>query len=225
MLADVPLPPAIAARPRDPRGYPVPAITPWTDGVPQFGVTSVERTFLCAVERRCSICATVMPPGPVWRVVGEDEAEAIAAAIAEGRPFRNAAPTAEAPGHRVCMLYAAMVCPYLSRPTARRGASGTAPGIEIVKGARRGSSGAVVGHRAYDFTFAETGGVLFRFDDVVEFLPHEVGAEHAATLPAAIARAGRQADTGPDSEAPPYLLADDRAAVRAFAAWRRQLLG
>lgn len=225
MLADVPMPPAIAARPRDARGYPVPAITPWTDGLPQFGVTSVERTFLCAVDRRCSICATVLPPGPVWRVVGEAEAEAIATAIASGRSFRNTAPTAEAPGHRVCMLYAAMVCPYLSRPTARRGAPGAAPGIEIVKGTRRGSGGAVVGHRAYDFTFTDTGGVLFRFDDVIEFLPHEVGAEHAAELREAIARAGRETDTQPDGEAPPYLLADDRAAVRAFAAWRQQLLG
>ena len=32
----VPMPAAIAARPRDPRGFPVLAITPWRDGVPDF---------------------------------------------------------------------------------------------------------------------------------------------------------------------------------------------
>jgi len=219
------MPPTIAARPRDSRGYPVPAITPWADGAPRFGVTSVPRTFLCAVERLCSICATVMPPGPVWRVVGEAEAEAMAAAVAGGPAFRNAAPTAEAPGHRVCMLYAVMVCPYLSRPTSRRGTPGAVPGIEIVKGTRRGTGGAVVGFRSYDFTFTDNGGVQFRFDGPVEFLPHEVGAEHLPALRAAIERPGPISDSGAEGEAPPYLLADEAAAFRAFSQWRQQLLG
>ena len=220
MVADVPMPPGVAARPRDARGYPVPAITPWVDGAPRFGVTSVERTFLCAVERRCSICALVMPTGPVWRIVGGAEAAVIAAAAAEGRPFRNAAPTAEAPGHRSCMLYAAVVCPWLSRPTARRGTPGTAPGIEVVKGARRGSGGAVVGFRSYDFSFTPTDGVLFRFDGVVEFRPHDLGPEHLPALQAAV-----DASAPPAEEPPPYLGRDEAAAVRAFAALRDALLG
>lgn len=220
MVADVPMPPAVAARPRDARGYPVPAITPWVAGAPRFGVTSVERTFLCAVERRCSICALVMPPGPVWRVIGGAEAEAMAVAAARGQAFRNAAPTAEAPGHRECMLYAAVVCPWLSRPTARRGTPGPAPGIEVAKGARRGSGGAVVGFRSYDFSYTPADGVLFRFDGVVEFLPHDLGAEHLPALQAALA-----AGAPPDEEMPAYLMADEAAAVRTFAALRDALLG
>src|SRR5262249_30614834 len=42
----VPMPPAVAARPRDDRGYPVPAITPWLDGRPMFAATSTSRTLI-----------------------------------------------------------------------------------------------------------------------------------------------------------------------------------
>jgi hypothetical protein len=222
MLSEIPMPPAVANRPRDARGYPVPAITPWVDGQPQFGLTGVARTFLCAVERRCSICGHEMAPGPVWRVVGGDEADAIAVAIDEGRPYRNAAPTAEAPGHRGCMLYAAMICPWLSRPTARRGQPVAA--AEIFRGARRGHGGAVVGFQTYDFSYRDDHGVRFRFATVVDFLPHDLGAEHAAALRAALRQeAGDGA--GPDGQAPPYLLADEEAAAGAFSAHLGRLLG
>jgi hypothetical protein len=213
------MPPAVAARPRDARGYPVPAITPWADGAPRFGVTSVARTLLCAIERRCSICATVMPSGPVWRVVGGAEAQAMATAVAAGRAWRNAAPTAEAPGHRACMLYASLVCPWLSQPTARRGTTGGAAGIEVARGARRGSDGAVVGCRSYDFTFTDFDGVLFRFDGLVELLPYERGADLLPVLRSALA-AGAEIESAPE-----YLLADEAAALRAFAEMRHTLLG
>src|SRR5262245_64965130 len=92
------MPAAVAARPRDARGYPVPAITPWADGQPQFASTGVARTFLCAIERRCSICATVLPAGPVWRVVGGEEADAIATVVSGGQAYSNQAATAVAQG-------------------------------------------------------------------------------------------------------------------------------
>src|SRR6478609_7388987 len=78
----VPKPPAVAARPRDERGYPVPAITPWEEGRPQFALTDHERSAACARERLCSVCNTRMPRGPVWRVVGGAEAVAIGEALA-----------------------------------------------------------------------------------------------------------------------------------------------
>ncbi|MGH3416348.1 MAG: hypothetical protein ACRDSS_07765, partial [Actinocrinis sp.] len=114
MIDGIPLPAALAARPRDERGYPSLAITPWEDGVPRFAATGTARTFICAAERRCSVCGTPMEPGPVWRVVAAPEADAIDAALAEGRTYVNRAPTQEAPGHRSCMLFASMVCPYLA---------------------------------------------------------------------------------------------------------------
>ncbi|QKW20442.1 hypothetical protein HUT16_16420 [Kitasatospora sp. NA04385] len=173
----VPKPPAVEARPRDERGYPVPAITPWEDGRPQFALTDHERSAACARERLCSVCNTLMPRGPVWRVVGGAEAAAIGEALAAGRPYRNMAPTMEGPGHRACMLYASMVCPYLARSNARRRVTaeqGDTPDeltAHVVRGAARGEAGAVVGFAEYEFAVTPTK-VLFRFLDPVEWLPH-----------------------------------------------------
>ncbi|MEV7188906.1 hypothetical protein [Kitasatospora sp. NPDC093102] len=187
----VPVPEGVGARPRDERGYPVPAITPWQGDVPQFALTDHGRSAGCALERRCSVCGRFMERGPVWRVVGAAESEAIAGALAAGRPYRNLAPTMEGPGHRACMLYAAMVCPYLARPNARRRASAEDPADELtsaaVRGAARGGAGAVVGFGDYEYAVTETR-VLFRFLDVVEFLPHESADEHLAELRAELAK-------------------------------------
>src|SRR5436305_7775008 len=100
-----PVPAAIAALPHDPRGYPIPAITPRDPaGAPTFAITGVARTLICAVERRCSICGTPMPPGPVWRVIAAAETEALLTAAAEDRRIANRTPSPEPPGHRECML-------------------------------------------------------------------------------------------------------------------------
>jgi hypothetical protein len=204
------MPAAVAARPRDSRGYPVPAITPWQDGVPRFALTGVARTFLCAIERRCSVCSLELPAGPVWRVVGGAETEAIAAALAAGTRFRNAAPAAEAPGHRNCMLYAAIACPYLGRPNARRGSPATGAGFESERGARRGTGGAVVAFNSYEFEYGDE--VLFRFAGLREFRRHELGEEQLPELVTAVA-----AETGAVPPMPAYLLDDEAAAQRRFA--------
>ena len=187
----VPMPPSVDARPRDPRGYPVPAITPWQDELPQFALTDHGRSADCAQRRLCSVCGTLMPRGPVWRVVGGTESTAIAEARAAGRPYRNLTPTLEGPGHRACMLYASMVCPYLARPNARRGTSAEQPDeltAHVVRGAVRGSAGAVVGFADYEYAVTP-GQVLFRFLDVVEYLPHEVSDSHLDELRAELDRA------------------------------------
>ncbi|MGW7443036.1 hypothetical protein [Kitasatospora sp. NPDC054795] len=187
----VPVPDGVGARPRDGRGYPVPAITPWQGDVPQFALTDHGRSADCALERRCSVCGRFMERGPVWRVVGAAESAAIVGALAAGQPYRNLAPTMEDPGHRSCMLYAAMVCPYLARPNARRRASTGDTADELtsaaVRGAARGGTGAVVGFGDYEYAVTGTR-VLFRFLDVVEFLPHESADEHLAELRAELAK-------------------------------------
>jgi len=215
VLHGVPLPAAIAARPRDERGYPALAITPWEDGQPRFAATGTARTFVCAAERRCSVCGTPMPPGPVWRVVSGTEADAIAAARDAGRPYLNRAATQEAPGHRACLLFAAIVCPYLARPNARRGAPSHVPGLNAERGTRRGLGGAVVGFDEYESAY-QGGRVLFRFAGLREFLRHEYGAEHLPALTEAVAAEAitQSAATLP---CPGYLLADEAAAERRFA--------
>jgi hypothetical protein len=204
------MPAAVAGRPRDDRGYPVPAITPWQDGQPRFAATGTARTYICAVERRCSICGTPMPAGPVWRVISGPEADAIEAAIAAGHPYFNNAATMEAPGHRDCMLYAAVACPYLARPGARRGQDGAAAGMEAARGDRRGLGGAVVGFEEIEYRYTDV--VLFRFRGLCEFRRHQLGEEHLDALSQTIAR---QPPAGP--AAPEYLMADEAAADRRFA--------
>jgi hypothetical protein len=187
------MPPSVGARPRDVRGYPVPAITPWEGDQPRFALTDYERSADCARRRLCSVCGVLMPRGPVWRVVGAAESRAIGEALAAGLPYRNLAATLEGPGHRACMLYASMVCPYLARPTARRGLDAQAPDAmtgHVVRGAVRGESGAVVGFADYEFAVTPSQ-VLFRFVDVVEFLPHGAADAHLAELRAELARGER----------------------------------
>jgi hypothetical protein len=214
-LEEIPTPPTVAARPRDARGYPVLAITPWSEGAPDFAVTSTARILVCAVERRCSVCGTPLGKGPVWRVVAAEEAAAIADVVGSGSGFdaayANSAQTVEPPGHHACMLYAAMVCPYLARPTARRGTDAAVPSAKFHRGEAHGSSagltGAVVAFDTYEFEVADA--VRFRFTGLRSFLPYALGDEHAAALRDAIAAQPATAEP-----CPPWLLADEALAQR-----------
>lgn len=210
-ISDIPRPPAVAARPRDDRGYPVLAITPWAAGVPQFASTGTARSYICAVERLCSICGTPIAAGPVWRVVSGAEADAIART---GPGFRNAAATVEAPGHRACMLYAAVACPYLSQPTARRGSDSAT--LDVSRGTRRETGGAVVGFTAMDFRYADV--MMFRFAGVAEFLPHTNGSEQLDALIAALP------DAEPAAGFPDYLGTDEDLADARFADLQKAVL-
>ena len=214
------MPAAVAARPRDERGYPVPAITPWENGVPLFAATGTARSYLCAVERRCSICATPIEPGPVWRVVAGVEADAIEAARRAGQTYLNRAATVEAPGHRSCMLYAAVACPYLSRPTARRGGPVTAPGLTAGKGTSRGLGGAVVGFAEVEFRYTDV--MLFRFAGVTEVRPHQLGEEQLDALVDAVAR--ERLTEQPVAVVPDYLMSDEAAADRRFAEYLQRVV-
>lgn len=210
------MPAPVAERPRDARGYPVLAITPWSDGKPDFAVTSTARILVCAVERRCSICGTPLRKGPVWRVVAAEEAAAISVHDnAAYTNYANTAQTVEPPGHHACMLYAAIVCPYLARPTARRGNDALVPEAEFRRGEVHGSlggmTGAVVAFDTYEFEAGET--VRFRFSGLREFLPYTLGDEHLVALRDAIA-------AQPTAEpCPPWLLDDESSAERRAAGY------
>jgi hypothetical protein len=152
-----------------------------------------------------------MAPGPVWRVVAGAEADAIDDAVAAGHPYLNRAPTVEAPGHRTCMLYAAVTCPYLSRPTARRGEDASMPGLDVVRGERRGGGGGLAGFDSFEFRYTDV--VLFRFTGLFEYRRHELGEEHLDELADAVAL-----ETGDPPEIPAYLLSDEDSATRRFQA-------
>ncbi|MGH3444238.1 MAG: hypothetical protein ACRDPB_02570 [Nocardioidaceae bacterium] len=211
----VPMPAAVAARPRDERGFPVLAITPWTEGRPDFAVTSPSRILVCAVERRCSICGLDLGRGPVWRVAAADEAAALAA---DPVGLENAAPTVEPPGHRACMLYAAVVCPWLARPNARRRLPVEQIGLRVARGDPRGRvgeiGGAVVSFDTFEFTVTDR--AEFRYRGLREFWPHLLGEEH---LPALRQICDESADQAAATY-PPWLGTDEAAAE----AWARTYL-
>jgi hypothetical protein len=96
------------------------------------------------------------------------------------------------------MLYASMVCPYLARPNARRRTGAESPDDmtdHVVRGAVRGATGAVVGFADYEFAVTASQ-VVFRFVDLVEFLPHEVSDTHLAELRAELAARAAEASGG-----------------------------
>jgi hypothetical protein len=182
------------------------AITPWRNGAPDFAVTSPSRILVCAVERRCSICGLGLGKGPVWRVVAADEAVAI---MTDPTGFENAPGTVEPPGHRLCMLYAAVVCPWLARPNARRSLDAPIAGGRIGRGEARGAvgeiGGAVVGFEAYEFTVGPR--VEFRYREPGELLPHLLGEEHLARL-----LDGTVREVAPGESCPSWLLEDEESA-------------
>ena len=208
LLSDVPMPATVAARPRDARGYPVLAITPWQDGLPRFGFTSTERVLICAVERRCAICGTPLTPGEAWRVVSAMEAVSMIDSVGRGEPYVNAAPTVEPPGHRACMVYSAIVCPYLARPNARRGQDVAIADFTATRGDQRGEidgiGGAVAGFRSYEFQLTDV--VAFRFAGLISVTPHRLGEDQIGALTDLLINTA-------EDEAPPWLLDDEDAAV------------
>lgn len=100
----VPIPPRLARRPRDKRGYP----TPWgvliqADGTPDFRVVDMERWQRAVTLRRCGLCGE--PLGGHLAFIGGPLCE-------RNRVFLDL------PMHRDCAEYALQVCPYLALPKA-----------------------------------------------------------------------------------------------------------
>ena len=206
------MPASVAARPRDDRGYPVPAITPWTSGAPEFAQLSSFRILICLAERRCTVCGTKMPRGPVYRVVDDEMADFIALALEHGKQLISATPAREGPGHRSCMLYSAIVCPYLASPGARRKFEMITALETLPKGELRGASAAVAGYDGYTWKVGERS-LEISFGQPVELLRYAEGADLADELRAAIAR-----EQGPVLSCPAYLLDDEVRAKDAAKA-------
>lgn len=98
----MPVPARLASRPRDARGFPVPAfalVRP--DGTPDFRVTDVKAWERAARMRTCSLCAE--PLGRHLAFVGGPLSH-------QNRLFLDL------PMHRDCAEYALQVCPFLAAP-------------------------------------------------------------------------------------------------------------
>ena len=135
---DVVPPPWIADLPTDRRGFFVPAEAGWPeDGEPAIAVVETARKVGLAIWRPCAVCGHHMPRGqPVYRAFSQVDAAQI-------RGYeREQSQDLSGPLHKSCVLYSAMVCPYLRERTSRLGKASM-----IKPGARRGTLAAVMGFR------------------------------------------------------------------------------
>lgn len=96
------IPPRLAARPRDKRGYPIPCtILIDKDGKPDFRVNDMERWVRMVAHRRCAMCGE--PMGRHVAFIGGPLAHV-------NRLFTDAGM------HLDCAQYAMATCPYLALP-------------------------------------------------------------------------------------------------------------
>jgi hypothetical protein len=135
-VGNVTPPPWIADLPTDARGFHAPAEAGWEAGEPILSKFDNNRTVALALRRACAVCGYSMPKGTlVYRGFGLGDALHI-------REFERERSHDDAgPLHHSCMLYSAIVCPYL-RTNGRLGKDSL-----INPGAERGRRAAVMGFK------------------------------------------------------------------------------
>lgn len=102
MNPSIPMPPNIAALPKDRRGYPIPFIVQIDPaGVPLFTVNDNGRQLECVFKKICPICGVRLSK-QLWYVGGPKSA------------FHKYGCYHDSAMHYECMAYALRVCPYLA---------------------------------------------------------------------------------------------------------------
>lgn len=130
-------PPWFEGLPKDPRGFYVLAEAGWVDGEPMFSKFDHDRTIALAMHRACALCGYPMPKGHnVYRAFSQGDAAEIRMNQAEHSH------DLAGPLHLSCVLYSAIVCPFLREKTARMDKDSS-----INPGGKRGSLAAVMGFR------------------------------------------------------------------------------
>lgn len=103
-IREIPIPPRMAHLPKDPRGYPIPAMVLIDDGGrPHFQINDERLRQGCIKADNCVICGRKLFRGR-WFVGGPLSA------------FSERGLYIDPPLHKECMEYAMAVCPYLAAP-------------------------------------------------------------------------------------------------------------
>jgi hypothetical protein len=132
-------PPWIAGLPQDDRGFFIPAEAGWDKGVPLLSSFSIDRTVVLAVNRACAVCGYAMDRGRLaYRAFAQSDAASVRL-YERDHTNDNAGPL-----HLSCVLYSAIVCPYLREKHARLGKRS-----KINPGGKRGTRAAVMGFRDF----------------------------------------------------------------------------
>jgi hypothetical protein len=144
----VQLPHFMRGLPLDKRGYPVPWFVEWVNGEPEFRAMSVQKLHAAIKQRLCWVCGKKLFPEMVF-VVG---------------PMCTATRISpEAPCHRECALFAALSCPFLSKPQMTRRRNDLPTDIQMADGLNPRNPGATVLWFTRRFDLVQNGrSVLFR---------------------------------------------------------------
>lgn len=166
MTAMPPLPPRIARRPVDHRGFPVPWFVQWFlddqpanpgEGKPDFRVADMRKLGRAIRENRCWVCGDAL---------GKHKAFVIGPMCAINRVI------SEPPSHRDCAIFSATACPFLTKPRMRRNEKDIPE--ETVEpagtGLKRNPGVACVWVTTNFRPFKATGGVLFSLGEPLEVL-------------------------------------------------------
>lgn len=133
------MPPAVAALPRDKRGFPVPWVSEWNGntcigllsaphlgvvatpfvgcdcvigvGEPDLGTLCQHRQIRGMVERLCDVCGEFIPPGPLYFLGGDVGITDAGQLVSIGITETG---FRECALHHDCALYSAQVCPALT---------------------------------------------------------------------------------------------------------------
>lgn len=135
--------PAVNLRdlPREERGFLVPAEAPWVDGQPFVAQTEPLMKLVLAAFRACAVRGFPLPDEePVWRIQDTSTRRNMKVETDDDGTVN----TIDVPGHLVCMLYSALVCPFWRTPSARLGKESM-----YQPGAKRGDSPAIMGYADY----------------------------------------------------------------------------
>lgn len=156
-------PQRIAALPIDPqRGVPVPWFVAWIDGKPDFRVIGTDRLATAIRFNRCWIC-------------GEERGRFGSFVIGPMCAVNRT--SAEPPSHRDCAIYAAITCPFLTRPSMRRREAGMPVGTCPAAGTGiKRNPGVALVWTTRDWKWFEVGnGVLCQLGDPTETLWYAEG--------------------------------------------------
>lgn len=116
-LKSIAMPVYLKDRPRDERGYPIPAsVVIDANGKPDFRVINPEKAMAMLLSRRCALCDKSM--GRVVTFVG-------------GPLSMRSRSFTDGPMHDECAQYALKVCPFLAAPKFAYSRSHDVAGVEV----------------------------------------------------------------------------------------------
>lgn len=114
-----PIPGRMRGLPVDERGYPVPHFVAWIDGKPDHRVADPAKLVLAHRLKLCHLCG---------QSLGSFKAFVVGPMCGINRI------SSDPPSHRECAEWAAIACPFLSRPHAKRRAALLPDGVEHAAG-------------------------------------------------------------------------------------------